>query len=256
MSTITNSEETVYAKYETANSIGRLDLKFICEDIIIDTATDDKITIEQVSHKKIPDRFLMSVKETNGVLKACLKPTIILGWSYNYSATIKVYIPKNSRIMDISITTVSGGIYHKRKGEYNDFNCSTTSGECKIIADFIDNGCFKSVSGDMEIAIKSVNILEIKQVSGDINFEGDVKKRVETQAVNGKVVLDLDKMCEKIEISSVSGKANLYLPQDSAFSLNYKSVMGILNNEFATNNGVGGVVEFSTTSGNCKIYKK
>ena len=90
----------------------------------------------------------------------------------------------------------------------------------------------ETVSGDLELAkIKSAKF-HLKTVSGDVgikNLEGEFN----IKSVSGDISLEKTALKDSLGIKTVSGDISLVLPEKLGFALEYQSVSGDIDSDFA-----------------------
>ncbi len=129
----------------------------------------------------------------------------------------------------ISVNNVSGGI--RAVGlRGDDLNLSTVSGRIEardLVADDLD---VSSVSGAVEVAGFHADDATLKSVSGKVAAWGTAED-VHGNSTSGAVELRMEAMPEDANLSSVSGKLTLIVP-DSGFNVHYQTTSGGFSSEY------------------------
>ncbi|MGI6563387.1 MAG: DUF4097 family beta strand repeat-containing protein [Clostridia bacterium] len=176
----------------------------------------------------------------------------------NSSSDMKmdVYLPKSYE-NTLKVTTVSGDIMAKELlNEANIFD--SVSGNIKIDKILFSDVKATMVSGDAIIGLETVRekaVLDINSVSGNIRL--DFAKP-----------LGANKNKEDIKVETVSGHVDIYLPDNSSFTVKYESTSGKLSSDFpmtiessgkfsssGTVNQGNGQIKVQTVSGKLSLYK-
>jgi lia operon protein LiaG len=176
----------------------------------------------------------------------------------NSSSDMKmdVYLPKSYK-NTLKVTTVSGDIMAKELlNEANIFD--SVSGNIKIDKILFSDVKATMVSGDAIIGLETVRekaVLDINSVSGNIRL--DFAKP-----------LGANKNKEDIKVETVSGHVDIYLPDNSSFTVKYESTSGKLSSDFpmtiessgkfsssGTVNQGNGQIKVQTVSGKLSLYK-
>jgi lia operon protein LiaG len=176
----------------------------------------------------------------------------------NSSSDMKmdVYLPKSYE-NTLKVTTVSGDIMAKELlNEANIFD--SVSGNIKIDKILFSDVKATMVSGDAIIGLETVRekaVLDINSVSGNIRL--DFAKP-----------LGANKNKEDIKVETVSGHVDIYLPDNSSFTVKYESTSGKLSSDFpmtiessgkfsssGTINQGNGQIKVQTVSGKLSLYK-
>ena len=167
-----------------------------------------------------------------------------------------VYLPKSYE-NTLKVTTVSGDIMAKELlNEANIFD--SVSGNIKIDKILFSDVKATMVSGDAIIGLETVRekaVLDINSVSGNIRL--DFAKP-----------LGANKNKEDIKVETVSGHVDIYLPDNSSFTVKYESTSGKLSSDFpmtiessgkfsssGTVNQGNGQIKVQTVSGKLSLYK-
>jgi DUF4097 and DUF4098 domain-containing protein YvlB len=144
----------------------------------------------------------------------------------------------------------------------------------------------ETVSGDLDIRRLKLSGLDFKSLSGNINTESVIADMLDIETASGTAVLKDTRANIKIDsisgqvnaifvtlegdinIKTISGKAEIELPGNSAFDFEFGSVSGNIKNEFpadiklinnrkiegSVGNGANRII-ISTTSGDISIKK-
>jgi len=205
-----------------------------------------------------------------------------LNISFYSDLKLDVYIPEQFKD-DLMIKSTSGevavGKFNLKELEYSNTSgnmyaewieaekagLSTTSGETRLNGKF---GGFKfaTISGNLISDDFTSKESELNTTSGEIRLSGKPGD-VNSTGVSGNLNLYYTDFSNKIETNTVSGEVEIRLPADAGFELQYGTVSGEAQCDFAVSDRQGkkglrgtvgsgeGSVHVNTVSGNMKIRK-
>ncbi|MCH5296368.1 MAG: DUF4097 family beta strand repeat protein [Ruminococcus sp.] len=146
--------------------------------------------------------------------------------------TIVVKIPKNTYMHDINIYTASADIdVNNIESNYTSIN--SVSGY--INANSVNSAylSIQNVSGNINFSRITADELTINKVSGDVSAEGDIQL-IDFESVSGDLNYTTDSLnTNSISVNTVSGNANITLPQNSGFTVINSSISGELQSGFS-----------------------
>lgn len=96
----------------------------------------------------------------------------------------------------------------------------------------VEEVMLSSTSGDVELGELSSRKANLTVVSGDVSGLVDVESLV-YRGTAGDLSLTLAQRPKCLDLETVSGDMTLTLPENDGFGLNYRSVSGALNSDFA-----------------------
>jgi DUF4097 and DUF4098 domain-containing protein YvlB len=114
---------------------------------------------------------------------------------------------------DLELKTVSGDVKVKGHGQPARLHVSTVSGDVKMdhAAGDLDAG---SVSGDLGLVLDSAGAVRLRTTSGDVHFEGKLKKGADLDA------------------ATVSGDVNVRVPSEGGFAYEASTFSGDITDCF------------------------
>jgi len=130
---------------------------------------------------------------------------------------------------------------------------STTSGASVISSVNADRIDVSSVSGSLTITDTLTPILSFSTTSGRTNASGEFD-RVDVSSVSGNVVLSSTTVPSRIDISTVSGATDIYIPNDGEIAVSHSAVSGRFSSEIPVTMQNGAPYSFSAVSGNTNIH--
>ena len=197
-------------------------------------------------------------------LKIYTRYPITLSWVKNARVDYQLWIPETARV---KLESVSGKI--QIENHLNQTYAKTVSGNIKL-SNITGNLEVKTVSGKIS-AYQIKGEIKANSVSGNLLFRDSEGYFSSLNTTSGDIEAELAVIDEKasgMSFNSVSGDINLYLPDNTSFDLNIKTVSGKINTKFkvliesAKRNqligevGTGGLdIKLRTISGNIYLGK-
>lgn len=225
--------------------ITALDIDWVSGEVEILVTSGDAVSLMERVERGTSPAYAMVVSEQDGVLKVRYVEDELLTLPNLPTKKLVVHLPREmaESLTEVSFSSVSA-----------DFDVDPLTVREKF--------AFSSVSGDLEtdfITAEGVDA-EVSTVSGKISLDGSFRQ-VNGESTSGEIDLTLRTCPEKANLVTVSGKADVELPRDAGFTLDYSTVSGDLECDFAAKRsgeklicGDGGCeISVSTTSGDLKI---
>lgn len=201
-----NADSYTIGSGRTSDSIRNLEIDWISGNVEISYGKEDEIILEETSKDEITDELTMRWLVEDGTLhiKFCKAGKINVN---NCDKTLKVTLPKNLKLEEAEIETVSADV---KASELN-----------------VKDVNFESVSGSVEAGLYGVRSIDADSVSGDIEIiapEGP--ENVDIETTSGSVRMNLKNSAGDCEISTVSGKVTFLLPEKGNFTISYDTTSG------------------------------
>lgn len=222
-----------------------LDIDWISGEVEILVTSGNAVSLMERMDRGTSPAYAMVVSEQDGVLKVRYVEDEFLTLPNLPAKKLVVHLPREmaENLTEVRLNSVSA-----------DFDVDPLTVREKF--------AFSSVSGDLEtdfITAEGVDA-EVSTVSGKIDLDGSFRQ-VNGESTSGELDLKLRTCPEKVSLVTVSGKVDVELPRDAGFTLNYDTVSGDLECDFAAKRsgeklicGDGGCeISVSTTSGDLKI---
>lgn len=173
---------------------------------------------------------------------------------------LTVSIPAS--LKDIYVDTASANVDISGFAVERDLYVSTTSGEVKVSDMTVGCVTLDSTSGGLDYSGKCDEFYG-STVSGNIVFSGACGE-FEADNTSGKVEADFLSMPREVDADTVSGAVHFTFPQNASFELEFDTVSGGLDSDFAMSVhdgdyyvGTGGAeINVDTVSGGLKIKSK
>lgn len=147
--------------------------------------------------------------------------------------------------------------------EIAEVSVDTTSSDVRISGIHAESFDIETVSGNVYTTdIESLKEFGSETVSGNLNLSGYFRK-IDIETVSGDCTALSLSTPENLQFDGVSGDLTLQIPADSQFSLEFDTMSGNFQNDFATNQkddmyicGDGSShFEIQTVSGDVTLYK-
>ena len=225
--------------------ITALDIDWISGEVEILVTSGNAVSLMERMDRGTSPAYAMVVSEQDGVLKVRYVEDEFLTLPNLPAKKLVVHLPREmaENLTEVRLNSVSA-----------DFDVDPLTVREKFE--------FSSVSGDLEtdfITAEGVDA-EMSTVSGKIELDGSFRQ-VNGESTSGELDLKLRTCPEKVSLVTVSGKVDVELHRDAGFTLNYDTVSGDLECDFAAKRsgeklicGDGGCeISVSTTSGDLKI---
>lgn len=211
---VMSSEISESAQFETGN-IGKIDISTVSTNVSIMPSDDEKIHVDftgQTSAGAGTASPRMETKIEGDVLRVqIMYPSGVIFSPFNLSTlNLDVYIPQ---------------------GYEKDLHVSTTSGAIVLEEISLGNMKANSVSGKIDIESILSKKISIDNTSGRVTLV-DSKGDLNINTISGKVSAELLSLEDELMVNSVSGAVEVFIPQDSGFSFKLSSISGKLENDF------------------------
>ena len=216
------ADSTASSSYRiAADQIRGLDIEWVEGNVILEPWEKEEILIEETSGKPIPERDQMEYKVQGETLKiSYLSPGIRFGFRPS-GKTLHVYLPQ-------------------------------------ALARELVKVEIENVSADIQLKDLKMEKLEMNTVSGDLQASGLTAAEVEFESVSGSLRAQLSACPREVEVETVSGDAELTLPENSRFRAELDSVSGDLESELSYTAGggeEGPEISMESVSGDLRILK-
>ncbi len=293
--------ETVTGLEMDADSVRRLRLEFVDEDIEIVAVDSDQIRIVEESNYEIAKEDQMRWAQSGDTLTVQSGKIRRQNWFWNWNTpfqqiVVRVEMPRQmldswevsstsgtitieeAQGVDVYVDTMSGDIQLTNVQAQDTLYVASTSGRIQgenVAAQSLD---VDTVSGDVTLlataqearvsTTSGTTLYEgVAQIFGAGSVSGDIKatlaqpEEIETDTTSGnsKIQCGDASALKSINADSVSGEVDLTLPENGGFNVDFDSISGDVNCDFALANGVyqngGFEIEANTTSGNLNIRK-
>lgn len=225
--------------------ITALDIDWISGEVEILVTSGNTVSVMERVARGTSPAYAMAVSEQDGVLKVRYVEDEFLTLPNLPSKKLVVHLPREvaENLAEVRLSSVSA-----------DFDVEALTVREKFV--------FSSVSGDLETeAITAENVnAEVSTVSGKLQLDGSFRQ-VTGESTSGEIDLTLRTCPEAVSLAAVSGDVDVELPRSAGFTLDYSTVSGDLECDFAVKPsgeklicGDGGCeISVDTTSGDLKI---
>ncbi len=208
-----------------AEGIDALNISWVAGDVSIRTEEQSGITVTE--DRRSSDRPLILRQSGSTLVVEFCESSWFSSLSSKKNLTVVVptgWAGKKLTVNGVSARLTCTGL------ALDDLELSTVSGVCS----------FQNCSADNA---------KVKSVSGDLNFNGTLKK-LSFDGASARANIIVDNVPDEIRMDSVSGNLNLTLPESSGFSLQRDSLSGGFDSDFPTETDGSEIV---SGDGACKI---
>lgn len=241
--------------------IRNIRLDFVSENIDVVVTNEPKIRLEQTCGSELSKEDMMrcTVSGDTLVAESGLKDKFVFFSFMDYGEiNVTLYVPAAYE-NNLDLYTVSGTI-DAQDVKVSELNASNTSGSISVKGCESNKLYMNSVSGEVLVEDGSFETVTANTVSGEIQMEAQRINDFEADSTSGAISLSLSEMPARIEIDTVSGSATIKLPENDGFTLEYDTVSGGMDNDFAMahdmyKNG-GSEIAIDTVSGGINLIKK
>lgn len=216
-----------------ADNIKNLDIDWISGGVSIVAYDGATVKLDETDGEN--SDYKLRYKVSNGTLtvKAC-KSSVFAGLSGNeLNKELTIYLPKNTAENLISVKLNGISADFRTEGlKTNNITAETISG----ILSFCKTQCAvklkaETVSGEIGSSETASPRLIVNTVSGNCNMIGDFNE-IDGETVSGEMYLVSKNNVMDIDISSVSGKIILSLPETDGFKVSVDTTSGKFESDF------------------------
>jgi DUF4097 and DUF4098 domain-containing protein YvlB len=136
---------------------------------------------------------------------------------------IEVTVPSRA---SLDIESVSATIDVQQMAG-RELSAQSVSGDIVVSASSPGEASFENVSGTTSLRITTAKV-EVDSVSGDISLQGGLSGEVNLESVSGKTTL-IAPALERLELSTVSGSADMQVGLKPGGAIKAETVSGVLN---------------------------
>ena len=152
----------------------------------------------------------------------------------------------------VDVTSVSGSI-----GIYNtvsqNVGLNTTSGTVSLTSVRAGRLDANSVSGAVAVNESFVTMLDLNTTSGSVTASGEFD-RVNVGTISGSTTIRSTTVPSRVDISSVSGGMDIYVPNYGEITVSHSAVSGRFSSDVPVIMQSGAAYNFSSVSGSTRIH--
>lgn len=262
--------------------ISSIEIDWVSGEVNVAYHKEDTIVLSETANKELNNNTTMYYLVDNDMLRVKFaKSGKRIPSALNKELTL--YLPEGMELEEVMIDTVSADV-NVSELSAEKTNIDTTSGDI-IVEDviFSEQAKFDTTSGDITAKFMAAKNIEADSTSGDVQIttkeasdmisldtvSGDMEltiagaKKVELDSTSGEIKLSAAKAPDVLSIDTVSGDVILALPENSDFTVNWDSVSGSLDSDFAMKKDGDSYIcgegsnqyDIDTTSGDLDIKK-
>ena len=194
-------------------------------------------------------------------------------WNFfDTSATLKVYVPRNATLDNVSLETASGStMLNGNNVSIRELSCQTASGDIRLYDLSLEKLRLDVASGDVNLNNVSATSATINLMSGWLTYRGAELETLEMNLASGDVTLE-GEITRLLQLHMTSGDANILLVGDKDdYSFDIKKISGEVRidgqrvdggfggpglNHSSSGTGQGAHIEIDITSGSVNINFK
>lgn len=212
-----NRDETEpAAAYHTASipavQVTQVNIDWVAGSITVEPGDTDEIILRETNN---PDRPMVWIQEGD-------KLTVQYA---DYEFGKLDHISAKNYKKDLTVTVPKGWV-----GRELEINAAASNVNIRDLQ--IEEVEIKCVTGVSRLENCAARKVSLATASGDIRFSGSLEK-LECSAVSANCTLKLNNTPQKVELSSVSGRLDLTLPEDSGFQVEMEGTRKKLDTDFA-----------------------
>ncbi len=243
---------TISQKHEVdVDEFTEFEFRTVSSNITVEFADTDTVTAELNGTYRSSRGQVKLVKEEIGdkvkIYVDYPKLSGIFSWN---NTGLKVTIPRDMSEMELDFGSVSGNVTIPEGLNVESLEIGTTSGNVQI------NG------------IECVDF-QYDNVSGRLDFVGDVSGEMDMDSVSGYIKVRAGADVKEMDVQTVSSNVFIWIPGNTDFKYNFKTVSGSFNCEFPvftqgsgnqkegyTDENAGLDISVNTVSGNLTIQEQ
>lgn len=240
------------------DGIDSVNLNFVVGDINVETWDKNEVSVRAVgnisTNSSINEFNLEKTVSGNQVTFSFSNSINLISNFYNSSdMSILVSIPNNYN-KNLNISSTSSYI-KITDNNFNAMDIKTISGDLDFMNINAKNIVSSSTSGSISFNTISTDAATIESISGNI-FAQNFSGNLNCKTVSGDINVDFNNFNNDYKFSTVSGYTNLTIPSNASFALDSETLSGAISNEFGSINNSNSKIKFNSTSGDLSINKK
>ncbi|MGX9754816.1 DUF4097 family beta strand repeat-containing protein [Clostridioides difficile] len=146
-----------------------------------------------------------------------------------YIESVSGNIEMSGKIDRMTLETTSSNINIK-KLDSKSVNCNSVSGKIQLFGK-ADDLKINTTSGDIDLKNMDNNNLICESTSGKVNLDGRFSD-IKSESTSGDIKISSSEMLSSFKCDTISGDVDLYIPENSGFTLDFSKVSGNLNSNF------------------------
>ncbi|MCC0640970.1 MULTISPECIES: DUF4097 family beta strand repeat-containing protein [unclassified Clostridioides] len=146
-----------------------------------------------------------------------------------YIESVSGNIEMYGKIDKMTLETTSSNINIK-KLDSKSVTCNSVSGKIQLSGK-TDDLKINTTSGDIDLENMDNKNLICESTSGKVNIEGKFSN-IKSETTSGDIKINSSAMLSSFKCDTTSGDIDLYIPENSGFTLDFSKVSGNLNSSF------------------------
>jgi len=254
-----------------ADGIDSININWVSGEVTVIPHDGDDIKIIEYAQRKLSDNEKLRYTVSGSTLEIRFRDR---GFSGRMPRKrLEVFVPRelSENMTLLSVNSTSGSI-RVEDFETASLNLSSVSGAISIsgiVSPRIDLGTTSgavnaasvragrldagTVSGAIAITDSLISSVNLSTTSGSSSASGDFDK-VDVSTVSGGTTIRSSTVPSRLGVSSVSGGASVYIPNQGAITVSHSAVSGRFSSEVPVTMQSGAAFNFSSVSGSTNIY--
>jgi len=271
---LTGPFDNRYSEAVNTTDLHSIRIDWVAGEVTIIPHNGNDIQITESAQRSLGNNEQMRISTNDGTLNIRFREQGAFGIINMPRKNLEVLVPHglSEDLRNLSVSTTSGSVY-TRDFNATTFNVSSVSATVDvsgIVSNTIDisttSGTITatsvragrlnagSVSGAVDISEAYVTALDISTTSGRTIAEGEFE-RVDVSTVSGNTTIRSRVVPAAMDISSVSGAMDIYIPNLGEIAVNHSAVSGRFSSAIPViMQGRAAAYSFSSVSGNTNIH--
>lgn len=236
--------ESIFSESYPAKSISNIDLNMVTVDLNIIESNDDKIHVDVIARASLSGKYKYSLETSGGTIKFKQKAYKGIMIGMGDFVDMQIAIPKGySPALDVD----------------------TVSGRTDIVSPAFSNISINTVSGRINVESDCPRI-KASAVSGNIKVKLTNAESINLNTVSGRITAETNFLTPDINLDTVSGSLEVYVPKAASFDYDLSSISGSktvfghkgnsgIGKDLrgSENGGNGGKIKMNSVSGSCTV---
>ena len=271
---LTGPFDNRYSEAVNTTNLHSIRVDWVAGEIIVIPHDGNDIQITESAQRALGNNEQMRISTNDGILNVRFREQGSFGIINMPRKNLEVLVPRglSEDMRTLTVSTTSGSV-NTHDINATTLNISTVSATAEIsgiVSNIIDisttSGALtatsvragrldvSSVSGNINLAEAYVTALDISTTSGRTIAEGEFEL-IDVSSISGSTTIRSRVAPTAIDMSSVSGAMDIYIPNQGEITVNHSAVSG----RFASTvpvimQGRGAAYSFTSVSGNTNIH--
>jgi len=270
---LTGPFDNRYSETVNTTDLHSIRIDWVAGEVTVIPHDGNDIQITESAQRSLDNNEQMRISKNDGTLNIRFRENNI-GIINMPRKNLEVLVPRglSEDLRTLSISTTAGSIYTRdfKTTTLNASSVSATIDVSGIVSNSIDvsttSGAItatsvragrldaSSVSGAVGLTGAHVTALDISTTSGRTIAEGEFE-RIDVSTISGGTTIRSRVVPERMDISSVSGAIDIYIPNSGEITVNHSAVSGRFSSAVPViMQGRTATYNFTSVSGNTNIH--